>query len=138
MGCAMQVIDIRLLDCDFKTKRNFEMQGDIDTGADIGYGSSYNKETCVITCMVRARLSQDAEAPYSFEIEVGGKFKINKDEEEHLERLRNVNIPAILFPYLREVVADITRRGGHPALHLPPVNFVRAAEEKRIESACKD
>ncbi|GAB1409288.1 hypothetical protein MASR1M90_04420 [Desulfovibrionales bacterium] len=134
----MQIIDIRLLSCDFKAKRNFEMQSDIDTSADIGYGSSYNEETCVITGMVRARLPQDAKAPYSFEIEIGGKFKITKDEEEHVERLRHVNIPAIIFPYLREAVADITRRGGHPALHLPPVNFVRAAEEKRTESACKD
>ena len=34
-----------------------------------------------------------------------------------------VNCPALLFPFLRRIVADMTREGGFPPLLLDPVDF---------------
>jgi preprotein translocase subunit SecB len=34
-----------------------------------------------------------------------------------------VNCPALLFPFLRRLVSDITREGGFPPLLLDPIDF---------------
>jgi preprotein translocase subunit SecB len=34
-----------------------------------------------------------------------------------------INCPNVLFPYLRETLADAVGRAGLPTVHLAPINF---------------
>jgi len=69
--------------------------------------------------------------PYRFEVESGGIFQFeNVPEEKLLKQLATINCPAIIFPYVRETIADLTRRAGFPPLHLNPINFIQLAKEK--------
>ena len=34
-----------------------------------------------------------------------------------------INCPNVLFPYLRETLADAVGRAGFPPVHLAPINF---------------
>ena len=34
-----------------------------------------------------------------------------------------INCPSILFPFLRRLIADLTREGGFPPLLLDPIDF---------------
>ena len=53
--------------------------------------------------------------PYRFEVESGGIFQFeNVPEEKLLKQLATINCPAIIFPYVRETIADLTRRAGFP------------------------
>jgi preprotein translocase subunit SecB len=73
----------------------------------------------------------------NFTVESNGSFQIKSDEEhgkfdpDQLERIANINCASIMFPYLRETIADLTRRAGFPPLHIPPVNFIALADKKQ-------
>lgn len=60
---------------------------------------------------------------YEFEIVYAGAFQIENAPAQALEPMLFVNCPALLFPFLRRTVADITREGGFPPLLLDPVDF---------------
>ena len=60
---------------------------------------------------------------YEFEIIYGGAFQIQNIPPQALEPMLFVNCPSLLFPFLRRIVADLTREGGFPPLLLDPVDF---------------
>jgi preprotein translocase subunit SecB len=45
-------------------------------------------------------------------------------------RLARINCAAMIFPFLREAIADVTRRAGMSPLLLPPVNFLELFKNK--------
>lgn len=68
---------------------------------------------------------------YECELVYAGVFKIENAPAEALEPMLNVNCPALLFPFMRRIVADITREGGFPPLLLDPVDFASLFIRKR-------
>lgn len=60
---------------------------------------------------------------YDLEIVYAGLFKIKNISEQSLEPFLLINCPALLFPFLRRLAADITREGGFPPLLLDPIDF---------------
>ena len=68
---------------------------------------------------------ENPKAPFVFNIKGAGLFEFENDiSKEDLEEVANINCAAILYPFLRETLADITRRSGLPPLLLPPLNFI--------------
>lgn len=73
----------------------------------------------------------DENNDFQISVELGGAFKFKKTpDKKMLNQLGEINCPAILFPYLRELITDITRRGGFPPLFIPPINFVKLSKDK--------
>lgn len=76
--------------------------------------------------------------PFTIELEMLGQFTFNKDyiENNDLKRVLHINCASMIFPFIREFIADLTRRAGFPPLLLSPVNFVslfRETEKKELE-----
>jgi preprotein translocase subunit SecB len=44
--------------------------------------------------------------------------------QEHLHALLSIEIPRYLFPYVRQIIGDLTVSGGFPPLILQPIDFV--------------
>jgi preprotein translocase subunit SecB len=44
--------------------------------------------------------------------------------QEHLHALLSIEIPRYLFPYVRQIISDMTVSGGFPPLILQPIDFV--------------
>jgi len=49
---------------------------------------------------------------------------------EHLEPVLIVQVPHLLFPYARAIVANITREAGLPPLQINPIDFSALYREK--------
>ena len=60
---------------------------------------------------------------YLIEAHQAGIFHISGFPDDILRRTLTTVCPNILFPFAREVVADLVTRGGFPQLLLAPVNF---------------
>lgn len=60
---------------------------------------------------------------YDLELVYAGLFRIQNIPEEALEPFLLVNCPTLIFPFLRRIVADVTRDGGFPPLLLDPMDF---------------
>lgn len=60
---------------------------------------------------------------YDLELLYAGLFRIQNIPEEAMEPFLLVNCPTLIFPFLRRIVADVTRDGGFPPLMLDPMDF---------------
>ena len=71
----------------------------------------------------KAEATSNEAVIYDMELSYAGLFQIEGMPEESLEPFLLVNCPALLFPFLRRLVSDITREGGFPPLLLDPIDF---------------
>ena len=63
-------------------------------------------------------------------------FKFSKlPPKRDLEKIVHVNCAAIIFPYVRETIADLTRRASILPFHMEPINFVALYEDRLAESS---
>lgn len=60
---------------------------------------------------------------YVLETVYAGLLKIDSIPEGALEPFLLISGPAMIFPFLRRLVADVTREGGFPPLLLDPIDF---------------
>jgi preprotein translocase subunit SecB len=60
---------------------------------------------------------------YDLELTYGGLFQVENLPEQALEPFLLINCPSLLFPFVRRLVADLTREGGFPPLFLDPIDF---------------
>jgi preprotein translocase subunit SecB len=60
---------------------------------------------------------------YELEIQYGAALQLEGVPDQSLEPFLLINCPALTFPFVRRLVADITREGGFPPLLLDPIDF---------------
>jgi preprotein translocase subunit SecB len=62
-----------------------------------------------------------------------GVFTLNNVPEAQQEALLLVECPRLLFPFARNILADVTRDGGFPPVLLAPVDFVGLWQQRRAQ-----
>src|SRR6185295_1410732 len=73
--------------------------------------------------LFKAEAASQAGVIYDLELTYAGLFEIQNLPEQALEPFLLINCPSLLFPFLRRIVADLTREGGFPPLLLDPIDF---------------
>ena len=76
---------------------------------------------CVLTITVTART--EGKTLFLVEASEAGVFHINGVPLADIQPILGVHCPTVLFPYLRETIADAVTRAGFPPVHLDPINF---------------
>lgn len=76
-----------------------------------------------VVLSVTATVKHDDKTAFLVEIHQAGIFQISGFNEQDTKYILGSQCMNILFPYAREVVSDMTTRGGFPPLLLNPVNF---------------
>jgi preprotein translocase subunit SecB len=74
---------------------------------------------------------------YLAEVQQAGIFHIEGFPREAVNRILATMCPNILFPFAREVVADLVMRGGFPQLLLAPMNFEALYTQHLKQEAAK-
>jgi preprotein translocase subunit SecB len=82
---------------------------------------------CVLHLTVEAK--QGDKTAFLVEIQQAGLFLLRGLAPADLQRALVTFCPQQLYPYAREAVADLTNKGGFPALQLQPMNFEAIAAE---------
>lgn len=125
----LSVEDIFIKSVHFEINEDFDASdGPADFEYQIKFESSQTQEQVIKTQLAvkSPEKTENNQLPFYFELTATGRFMLNGyDEDNEIEKLKNINCPAMIFPYLREALADLTRRAGFPPLHLPSVNFVK-------------
>lgn len=60
-----------------------------------------------------------------------GVFTLTSIPENQMEPVLLVECPRLLFPFARNILADVTRDGGFPPVLLGPVDFVSLWQQRR-------
>ena len=66
------------------------------------------------------------------ELEYAGVFTL-AIPEEHLQPVLLIECPRLLFPFARNILADVSRDGGFPPLMLGPLDFAAMYQAKMQE-----
>ena len=76
-----------------------------------------------VVLRVTVTASHEDKTAFLIEVEQAGLFAIEGFEQAELQYLVASQAMSILFPYAREVVSDLSVRGGYIPVVLSPVNF---------------
>jgi preprotein translocase subunit SecB len=68
------------------------------------------------------------------ELAYAGIFTVGNVPENTVEPLLLVESPRILFPFARNILADVTRDGGFPPVLLQPIDFVALWQTRRAQA----
>ena len=69
------------------------------------------------------------------ELSYSGVFTLTGVPENTVEPILLVECPRLLFPYARNILADVTRDGGFPPVLLQPIDFVSLWQSRRTQGA---
>src|ERR1700722_14737457 len=78
-----------------------------------------------------------APAPIIFiaELTYAGVFTLTGLPDNAVEPVLLVECPRILFPFARNILAEVTRDGGFPPVLLQPIDFVQLWQNRRAQQA---
>jgi preprotein translocase subunit SecB len=68
------------------------------------------------------------------ELTYSGVFTLKGLPENQVEPVLLVECPRILFPFARNILADVTRDGGFPPVLLQPIDFVALWQSRRNQA----
>jgi preprotein translocase subunit SecB len=68
------------------------------------------------------------------ELTYAGVFTLRGIAEANVEAVLLVECPRILFPFARNILADVTRDGGFPPVLLQPIDFVALWHARRAQA----
>ena len=60
-----------------------------------------------------------------------GIVTLNGVADANVEPMLLIEVPRLLFPYARNILADVTRDGGFPPVLLQPIDFVALWQQRR-------
>ncbi len=93
-----------------------------------------------VTLSIRAEateLAQDENAKprnvFLAELAYAGLFTLTGIAPENVEPVLLIECPRLLFPFARNILADITRESGFPPVMLQPIDFVALWQSRRTE-----
>lgn len=81
-------------------------------------------EIYAVELTLNAKANRDAKLLFSVELIYGGVFRLKNIPEAQLTQLLMIECPRLIFPFARQVLANITQQGGFPPLMMEPVDFV--------------
>lgn len=87
--------------------------------------TSQAEETYEVILNIDVHAKGDTGVIYNVELFYGGLFRLRNVPQNMLQPVLFIDCPAILFPFMRRVLADVTRDGGFPPLMLDPIDFGR-------------
>ena len=90
------------------------------------------QETYEISLQIRCDAkTTDEKTAFIAELVYCGIFTLNGVPQEMLEPVLLVECPRLLFPFARNILADVTRDGGFPPVLLAPIDFVQLWQSRR-------
>ncbi len=77
-----------------------------------------------VELLVEGKAEHEQKVIFGVELIYCGIFRIMNVPPEVVQQVVLIECPRILFPFARQIIADVVRNGGFPPLMIDPVDFV--------------
>ena len=84
-----------------------------------------------------AKAGEGEQTLFHAELEYGGVFRLQNFKEEHRVPILFIECPRLLFPFARQIIADVTRNGGFPPLMIDPIDFAQLFQQRVAEERAR-
>lgn len=88
-----------------------------------------------VVLSIRAEAKTAGKAAFIAELDYAGIFTLNNIPQELVEPVLLVEAPRLLFPFARNIIAEVTREGGFPPVMLQPIDFLALWQSRRQQQA---
>ncbi len=82
---------------------------------------------------IEADAKSDDGSLYALELVYAGVFRLKDLPEQAVKPVLFIECPALLFPFARRLIADLTREGGFPPLLLDPIDFAALFRQRMAQ-----
>jgi preprotein translocase subunit SecB len=76
-----------------------------------------------VALMVQASGKKEKSDLFVLDLTYAGVFTLRNIDENLLHPVLMIECPRLLFPFVRQLIAEVSREGGYPPLMLNPVDF---------------
>jgi preprotein translocase subunit SecB len=92
-------------------------------------------EIYAVEITMTARAEREKTVLFNVELVYGGVFRVRNVPDAQLPLLLMVEGPRLIFPFARQVLANITQQGGFAPLMIEPVDFLRLYQQNAANFA---
>ena len=85
--------------------------------------NSLGENTYEVTLHFEGAAKSETSGIYQLDLVYAGVFRVENFPQERLRPFLFIDCPATLFPFVRRIIADLTREGGYPPLLIDPIDF---------------
>lgn len=104
--------------------RAYESQPTIDMGVEVkSRRIGDTGEAWEVDLIISVQAKREADHMFSVDLVYSGLFQFMNVTPEEIEPLIWIECPRLLFPFSRQILAEITREGGYPPLLINPIDF---------------
>ena len=96
----------------------------VQVGLDLKKRPVENQYEIISKYSITSKNQNRGETLFVIELEYSGVFHVENVPEQQLHPYLMIECPRMLFPFVRRLVADLTREGGFPPLNMEVVDFV--------------
>ncbi len=75
---------------------------------------------------------------FKLEMDYAGVFRLTNIPQDQVHPILMIECPRLLFPFVRQIVADATRDGGFPPLFIDPIDFVGLYQQNAAQNAAQN
>ena len=88
-----------------------------------------------VALTVEVKATGESSTLFIAELEYAGIVEVGQVPKEHLHAFIMIEVPRLLFPFARSIVANVISDGGFPPLLIQPVDFVKMYRETANNAA---
>jgi preprotein translocase subunit SecB len=95
-----------------------------------------NAYECLVHFRVEAKKKGEDRVCFIADLHYGALAVLQNIPADNHQAVMMVEVPKLLFPFAREIVAGLTAGGGYPPLYLMPISFetIYVQEMQRLQS----
>ena len=121
-----QVKNLLLTECSFFRINNVVFDSKVDNKVNIGTNVAVSGKVITVTEEVTVIQTLNDVEQVNIKVKMVGVFEcIGESPLTDLDEFGKVNGAAIIFPYIREHITNMSLKGGIGAIILPPLNFTK-------------
>lgn len=87
-----------------------------------------------ISVTLDASAGEGADVLFKLDLDYAGVFRLTNIPADQVHPIIMIECPRILFPFIRQIVADATRNGGFPPLYVDPIDFLALYQQRAAQA----
>jgi len=108
----------------------------IDINIEIGR-QMLDEDAVEVTLILRASAMRGDQTVFIAELEYAGLFAFAGVGVEEIQPMILIECPRLLFPFARQIMADMTQNGGFPPIMLEPPDFASMFREEMMRRSAE-
>jgi preprotein translocase subunit SecB len=105
------------------TGQAHDTQPSIDMGVEVKSRAVGQNEATEVDLCINVQAKRADQPMFAVNLIYSGLFQFMNVRPDDVEPLIWIECPRLLFPFSRQILAEITREGGYPPLLINPIDF---------------